>query len=813
MKFELDRKYEKLTLIISVVLVLFVSITGYWVYSKLSSVSNSMAGPHNQDSRLILLKDLNNDMVLAENYSFSYSITRKDSLLTKFYLLESGTRMKMHRLRTLPSGDPKYFVYIDTLQSLVNQRFRTMEDVVLVQNENRVNDAMDQVIHEVKTMARPDLRKPTEIPKVSDKKERFRLFKTRAEKKAKEDEKIRKSATVNATAINAGLQRIKTDVVQDEQQKNARKLVVEQRNNILIARFTQIIQTIENQEKKVAQREAEKATQITKETNVVIAVFCFTSVLLILLAGYLIYTFIQKTKETNAQLMIAKQKSDQLTQSKSQFLANMSHELRTPLNAIVGFTEQLRSAKLPAGQQEKIDIIGKAADHLTQITNEILDFSKLNAEAVQLESIPFIIREELAFVKTAMQDLADKNENSLNIETDENVPACVKGDPMRLKQVLINLTGNALKFTHRGAVTIRIKPILQSHDETSLSIDVSDTGIGISEENLSRIFDEFEQAESSTSRNFGGTGLGLSITKMLVEKMGGTIAVKSRLGKGTTFTVTIPFDIYNEELAPVAETVTADLSPFSDKTILVVDDEPFNRKLLRSILEGANIRMTETANGLEAIEELEKTDYDLVLLDLRMPKMDGFEAIKKIRHLRHKKELPVIALTAAIDQEERKKMLAGDWNGILLKPFKLNELSHCLEEVFLSVSKPVKTRKKSSHSHHSAIDLSSLKELAGEDSAFYKEMLETFLDSTRNGLDGILSSVEKHDYPAAGAFAHKMSAPVKQLNGMKAYQHIQKIEIEAKNPGSEFDFTKEANELKTTLEPVFKTVEEEIEKV
>ena len=814
---KLDSRYEKLAIVFSIILLVLVCGTGYWVYSKLSTVADNIVLDRSKDSRLLMLKELNNDLVTAENYAFSYTITKKDSLLTKFYLLETKSAFKIKQLRRIPSNDKKYVTYIDTLGSLVNRRFRTMEDLVLVQNENRVNDAMDQVIHEVKSMARTKLTQPVAAPDEEDKKERRRLFQRRLEaQKEKSEKPVRKTATVNAASVNAGLIQIKKDVVSEEQAKNVRKLGIEQRNNYLIARFTQLIQSIENQEKKAILQEAEHAKKIAEETNVIIALFCLTSVLLIGFTSYLIFTFVAKTKATNRQLQIAKQKSDQLTRSKSQFLANMSHEIRTPLNAIVGFAEQLKNSGLKENQEAKVNIIEKAADHLTQITNEILDFSKLSAGAIQLENIPFSIRSEVDFVISTLDQIAQKSSNTIQARIDEELPPFVSGDPMRMRQVLLNLMGNALKFTEKGTITLSIRPDLQSSTETTMIIEIKDTGIGISETNLARIFDEFEQAETSISRNFGGTGLGLSITRMLVDNMGGTIAVKSEVGKGTTFTVTIPFSIPAEAVEEIPKAVTHSLDIIRDKKVLIVDDEAYNRKLLRNILEKAGVKMTEASDGIEAIEALERSDYDLVLLDLRMPNMDGFETMKAIRKLSgQKKNIPVIALTAAISQEERFEMVKGHWKGVLLKPFKVNELAACLTSVFGIEEAPEKSstiqQPKAEQPAATKFNLQPLRELSGTDNAFYMDMLSTLHRTTLDGINAIQQTSQLKDWLGMAEAAHKIAAPVKHLQAIDIYEQLKTLEHAGRTNKIESSIGERIKKLDADIQDILKSIDLEIE--
>jgi signal transduction histidine kinase/CheY-like chemotaxis protein/HPt (histidine-containing phosphotransfer) domain-containing protein len=810
--FKSGLKYEKLAVAFSVILLLLVCFTGFWVYSKLSSVTDEIAEERMKDSRLLKLKELSNDLVAAENCAYSYTITQQDTLLKIFHRIRQKSEFEVRQLRNIPSSDKSYIRYIDTLETLVNQRFVTLEELVLVQNENRVNDAMEQVIHEVKSMTRPGLDTPVKVPDAKDRKEKRNLFEKLLEAKRAKKAKKQKPA-INSANINAGLVAIKKDVVQEEQSSNARKLAVEQRNNRLIARFTALIQLIENQEKRAVLIEAQQTKKVARETNIIIALFCLTSVVLIIFTSYLLVLFLGKTRATTTQLLVAKQKSDQLTRSKSQFLANMSHELRTPLNAIVGFTEQLRNGDLPEEEASKVAIISKAADHLTRITNEILDFSKLSAGAVRLETIPFSLREEVGFVVTTLQQLADDNRNALETRIDDEIPKVVVGDPMRVRQILINLIGNALKFTENGKVTVSVKSELLSTESVTVLLKVSDTGIGISEENIARIFDEFEQAETSVTRKFGGTGLGLSITRMLVERMSGKIGVQSKPGKGTEFEISLPFGI-GTELQPETKTKKEgeSLKFLKGKSVLVVDDESYNRKLLKAHLEKTGVRISEAANGQEALEAISRNAYDLVLLDLRMPVMDGFATLKAIRKLKSTmSSVPVIALTAAVSQEERLTMVRDSWSGVLLKPFKENEFRKIVSKVMNQEPSESETEI-AAEPAATSWNLNSLKDISADDKAFYLDMLQTLYQTTEEGLNIISDAAAAKDWLAAAEAAHKIAAPIRHMEANEVYENLKAVETAGRKGEIGDETISRIVALKTQLAEILKFIDSEISK-
>jgi CheY-like chemotaxis protein/HPt (histidine-containing phosphotransfer) domain-containing protein len=501
----------------------------------------------------------------------------------------------------------------------------------------------------------------------------------------------------------------------------------------------------------------------------------------------------------------------------------MSHEIRTPLNAIVGFSEQLSHASMKDEDQRKMTIIQKSAEHLTQITNDILDFSRINAGSIQLETIPVSIREEAAFLEESMGEMAQRNDNKLRVEIDEDVPAYVLGDALRIRQILFNLLSNAMKFTKNGTVKLSIKPSQQTATQLKLVFAVADTGIGISEENIGRIFDEFEQAETSTTRNYGGTGLGLSITRNLVQLMNGELQVKSEPDKGTTFSFTVPFTIADAPEKEAAAEPAQNLSFLHGKRILIVDDELYNRKLLRNMLQAWDTVITECADGEEALQEVSGNEYDLVLLDLRMPKMDGFQTRKAIQQLGPEKAaIPVIALTAALTHEERVSMLEDQWKGVLLKPLKVKDLAQCLQPLFNSEAAPApalngvnghKAEQETALNGDEVISLEPLREISGNDRKFYLDMLKTFLRTTRDGIDAINQTSKIKDWEGMAEAAHKIASPVRHVQANEVYEMLKQLEREGRANTIGQSINQQITQLNQSVDRILQIIDREIERV
>lgn len=461
---------------------------------------------------------------------------------------------------------------------------------------------------------------------------------------------------------------------------------------------------------------------------------------------------VSQHKKLNKQLEKALKETQRASESKEAFLANMSHEIRTPLNGIIGMIRKLRKENLTITQQNYIDNALRACKHLLSLINNILDFSKIKAGELNLEKIDFNLEDEIEDVKKILVSQAADKEINLEINVDPTMAKAFVGDPSRIRQILINITGNAIKFTEKGFVKITSKTLETNSENQLIELKIADSGIGMSEKYLARIFNKFQQEDTSSTRRHQGTGLGMTITKELIEMMDGNINITSEKGVGTEVTVTINFPIGNPENIEIVDT-NVNTSLLEGKSILIVEDNEMNRYVAINTLEPYNVKITEAQNGERAIDILKNQSFDIILMDLQMPIMGGERATEIIRN-ELKINTPIIALTANAFLKELEKCIAIGMNNYIIKPF---EEIHFLKIIIKELSKQNPIIDKQLY------DLNRLYEMANGNANFVPDMLKLFLNLVPRSVEIINDSNKAKDFETIRKTAHKIKPSINNL--------------------------------------------------
>jgi signal transduction histidine kinase/DNA-binding NarL/FixJ family response regulator len=509
---------------------------------------------------------------------------------------------------------------------------------------------------------------------------------------------------------------------------------------------------------------------------------------LVLIFSLIVYRQRNRIKKGNIELQLAKERAEQSEKFKEQFLANMSHEIRTPMNAVMGMTSLVLDSPLNEKQRFYLEGIRKSGETLLYIINDILDLSKIEAGKMEIENIDFSVSEVLEQVKQTLQHKAEEKGLQLIVDRDAKVPDVLMGDPVRLNQILMNLAGNAIKFTEIGSVTISVSNRqLAVGSLVGLKFSITDTGIGIPEDKLQTVFESFTQAKPSVTRRYGGTGLGLTISRQFVELMDGKISVESKEGSGTTFSFEISFPVGSpERLKEQRSAEQIDGSILNGLKILLADDNEYNRIVTHdTLISKASVEITEVTNGKEAADLLSQQDFDVVLMDVKMPIMDGYEATRYIRERfsSPKNQTPVIALTASVIRSDLDKCRDAGMNDYIPKPFRASQLISVIakvmqREIRFSEKSIPGTRNKTENDK--VTDLGYLKEFCEGDKERMQKYIGMFLASAPYIIDYINIALNNKDYTEIAGQMHGNKTKLIMMGMNKAKDLAAEIEMQCK---------------------------------
>ncbi len=524
-------------------------------------------------------------------------------------------------------------------------------------------------------------------------------------------------------------------------------------------------------------------------------------------------------------------KAEAAARAKGEFLANVSHEIRTPMNSILGMAQLAFKAEHNPRQRDYLKKIQSSGEHLLNIIDDILDISKIDAGKLAIEVVDFELAKVMETLTNLVAEKAEDKNIKLVFDIAPSIPPYLRGDPLRLCQVLTNLANNAIKFTEKGEVTVRIKRLEEDRNDALLRFEVQDTGIGMSRDEMAMLFQSFQQTDSSTTRKYGGTGLGLVICKQLVEMMDdGKIGVESFPGKGSTFWFTVRLAEgtaprpAEAQLNEIGRNDSGVIRKIQGARILLVDDNAFNLDVATDFLLSAGAVVTTACNGEEAMDLLHQQRFDCVLMDVQMPVMDGIEAVKQIRRDPAIDDVRVIAMTANALREDKARYLSAGMDDVIIKPFKYQTLFTTLAkwlprkvssgedlarktdaEVRAGQHKVDDEAKLELTGHPDIIDLSVLAEMTGSDLKNISEIANKFVASIHKDMKAIEEALERNDLPALGALGHYSKSPARLVGAIGFANLCQALEDNAR--GGSLD---RARDIVEQLRPLPMQIEKQV---
>lgn len=567
------------------------------------------------------------------------------------------------------------------------------------------------------------------------------------------------------------------------QEHEYQKRISEKENNLLTNdikisnRLRKIRTKIEQEEIQSSLERIEADQETMDQTYTIMIVFGIATLITILIFGLMIIKDTNKSRVYRKELEEAKGYAEHLLSSREQIMATVTHDLRSPLGSILGYVDLMGKTQLSAKQKNYLNQLKKSSDFTMKLINDLLDLSKLEAGKISIDKVPFVPAQLVEDVINTSIPSPDNKNLKITSDFSEESKHNFISDPFRIQQILTNLIGNAYKFTEKGEIIIQTE-IRNLGIQESLRIVVKDTGIGISENKLNEIFEEFSQAEDSTEKKYGGFGLGLTITQKMVELLKGTIEVKSELGKGTAFIVEIPVKKASRNTPIKEKKENLKLKNAKGKHILLVDDEQAQLDLICEILKTSNLKIDLAHNGVEALEKLKEIEVDAVLTDIQMPQMGGFQLLKEIRNNKSTHHLPVIALSGMTDKPLEEYLDLG-FDNFLVKPYQINAflsaIANALDLELEVIEPPTSDNLKVESGLY---DVSDLEAFTDGDKEAIKGILQTLIESTIENTKDILKAQTEQDKEKIAFIAHKMTPMLKQIKATQAVRPLQRLETQ-----------------------------------
>jgi signal transduction histidine kinase/HPt (histidine-containing phosphotransfer) domain-containing protein/ActR/RegA family two-component response regulator len=763
-------KIEIQTTLLAIVIILAAAVSGFYFFRGLAGLVDVVHRQAKSDPVLIEIRNIASDLPELENTARLYILSGDAMHLLDYREMNDSIVSRIHNVDS-KSGSSYFEAHLlDSVRSLVLNRLIIWSEILDIHlSANDITAKFPDVARRILTTPSDTVEVEVEVPRKGFLANLFGKRKTTVETIVKEPETI--------ASLPEELEKLQRSIQENTERIKSREALLIEKSQEAAASLYSLIWQMETIEKDRIESNTLEADVLAASAKERVLFFGIIMVLLVSLLIFQVFRFISKNRETQKVLIGSRQEALELARAKEMFIAHVSHEMRTPVNAVYGVTRQVLQRELDQRLREDLTVVHNSAEHLLNLVNDTLDLARINSNMLSFSPADFspasVMQEAIGLAGPG----AGEKKITLVYEQGDNMPEALYGDPLRLKQMVLNLLSNAVKFTERGEVKLTAE-IVKQNGEFILDVMVTDTGIGISEHDLPKVFDEFMQSGSNDPLKHRGTGLGLSIVKSLAELQGGEVRISSIPGKGSRIGFKIPYKKGNPGNLRTKEVISADIhDQLHNLRILVVDDEPYNRHLLRMIMQKWEIEMIEATNGQEAVYMALSNDFDAILMDIRMPVKDGVQASREI--LEGKPGSLIIASTAAAGKEETDRFLEAGMQAVLAKPFTELQLAELLGR-FFAIRGAAKTdpvvRMSSGGDNHPRVNIDELYRISNGNNGFYLELIQIFINTTEKGLNKIREAFIVQDYDTISNLAHKMASPVNHLQAKLLYQKLKELE-------------------------------------
>ncbi len=751
-------RIEILISVLTIAIGLVVGTIGYLAYKSLEDIVVEIREGTQPDNKVFFIKDIAADLTNLEHTVRFYLLTGSNQDIEQYYQLEDSIHRQIEALGKLGIDDNTDKILIDSFITLSNDKLKLWDKILTTQlPKQSFFPSYSQFFNDVSDTTSG--RKSSRVPDYFS-----------------GSLKVEKDSSPQMGRVEIELRRkirqMEWEMYKSQKRKNVIESKLIEEDAIINGLIAKLIRDVEIKKAADLVKNTEKANALAQQTIERLSVYTVSAVVLLLLTLFVLFVYLSKSRAMSRALTSSREKAEALAKAKEQFAANVSHELRTPVNSIFGLAEQLQQKKLDPDAAEMVTVIFNSANHLRNIVNDTLDFSKIQSQKLVLDKAGFSPEAVFTEVISLFKNEAINKGITLGFQWEGKKPAVLVGDSFRLKQIIINLVGNAIKFTEKGEVALKANSQNKGDNKVELTIKVVDTGIGIEADKIGYIFDEYVQIDNPAGKKYKGTGLGLSIVKKLVELHEGQIEFESQPGNGTCVTLRLNYE-EGKELEPGNAGVIISDIPESIKkmTVLIADDEEYNRFLIRNIFRKWGIRCVEVREGNEAVLAAQNERFDLILMDLHMPVTNGIKAARQI--LKNNPEPIIIAVSATVDGKEQQACIDAGMKGFLFKPFSEKELF----DLLLSFTNTDIQNKQIQPDYSEYIKR--FLHLAGGDQKFLEEMIRLFIQSMEKGISEIDVAIKQEKWEEVYNSAHRMAAPVKHIAASALYSLIKQIEKSA----------------------------------